>query len=349
MKKARTNLFFVAALGILVLGGSAWAMTCSGLFQGLISYWNFDEGSGTTAYDWLSGNDGIIYGAQWTTGQVDGALSFNDDGDYVDCGNDTSLDITDNITISLWFCSKYWTTIHNDYDGLISKRENIYLGFDWEIYYDGNHREVRLWDGSVITFDNLHVNPSLNTWHHLAITKDGTTATLYLDGISQGTDTTSNSWDTGDSVRIGVIGLDRLDCGFNGFIDEVAIYDRALSAEEVLQLYEMGLSEHGFPVDLIIAFKNIEEAIAEKIEALERINAVLEKEWAAYQALEELLESDYYDDLNKGNIIAAKQKIHSAIQHQEQARDALEKSIEKLEDSLTLLGCEVEAQSWPEA
>ena len=86
------------------------------------------------------------------------------------------------------------------------------------------------------------------------------------------------------------------------------------------------------------AIIRIKHAIDEKVEALERIDAVLEKEWAACEVLEELLESGDYGDLKKGDIVGAKQNIHSAIQHQEQSKKALEKSIEKLEDALAFLG-----------
>lgn len=86
------------------------------------------------------------------------------------------------------------------------------------------------------------------------------------------------------------------------------------------------------------AIIRIKHAIDEKVEALEKIDAALAKEWAAYEALEELLESGDYGDLKKGDIVTAKQKIHSAIQHQELSKKALERSIEKLKDALTLLG-----------
>ena len=93
------------------------------------------------------------------------------------------------------------------------------------------------------------------------------------------------------------------------------------------------------PVEPVnIPATQIRAAIAEKVEALEKIDAALEKEWAAYEALEELLESGDYGDLKKGDIVTAKQKIHSAIQHQELSKKALERSIEKLEDALAFLG-----------
>jgi len=85
---------------------------------------------------------------------------------------------------------------------------------------------------------------------------------------------------------------------------------------------------------------NIENAIDKKLEALEKIDAALEKEWTMYYTLGQILESGDFGNLKKADIVKAKQKVHSAIQHQEQAIDALEKSIEKLEDALTALRAE---------
>ena len=82
------------------------------------------------------------------------------------------------------------------------------------------------------------------------------------------------------------------------------------------------------------------DAIAEKIDALEQIDAALDKEWTAYEALEELLETGDYGDLKKSDIIHAIQQIHSSIQHEESSARALERSIEKLQDSLSALGYE---------
>ena len=67
----------------------------------------------------------------------------------------------------------------------------------------------------------------------------------------------------------------------------------------------------------------------------------------AYDTLEQLLESGDADDLNKGDIVKAKQKIHSATQHEEQAQMDIEKSIEKLRDGLEALG--IEPQPEPES
>jgi len=94
-----------------------------------------------------------------------------------------------------------------------------------------------------------------------------------------------------------------------------------------------------------LAIIRTEDAISKKVEVLEGISAELEKEWAAYETLEELLEGGDYGDLYKGDIVTAKQKIHSATQHEEQSIDALEKSVEKLKDALSALGYEPAGQA----
>ena len=97
-----------AVLCIFAPGQSAWAA----IEDGLISYWPFDEGSGTIAEDAVGDNDGTINGgAAWVTGKFGTALSFDgaDGGqenhgssetDHVDCGSDASLKPTSAVSIS---------------------------------------------------------------------------------------------------------------------------------------------------------------------------------------------------------------------------------------------------------
>lgn len=100
--KARTNLSFLAVLALLAMWGSARALEGSEPIQGMISYWKFDEGSGITAYDWVGDNHGTLYGdAVWTTGQVDGALSFDGNRDYVMIGDKDSLEPQE-LTLCFW-------------------------------------------------------------------------------------------------------------------------------------------------------------------------------------------------------------------------------------------------------
>jgi hypothetical protein len=220
-----------------------------------------------------------------------------------------------------------------------------------------------------------------NEWHHYAMIVDSIDFTFYIDGVE--VDRTSNN-QAGDYVT----SIDYVSIGrhsyrganrglFNGVMDEVAICNRALSAEEIRAnmhrwlagdepglvgywdfdegegqiVYDLsgngndgqlGSTPIGICTLYQIATTATERALERKTAMLEELLAALAEEWTAYEALEELLESGDYGDLNKGDIVKAKQKIHSATQHEEQVIDALEKSIEKLQDALSALGYEPE-------
>jgi len=155
--------------------------------------------------------------------------------------------------------------------------------------------------------------------------------------LSNGSPCIDAAMDAGvdDDIEGNIRPIDFPDVDNNGYLPEFDI-----GAYEAVPL----------PPNLVeIAAISIEKAIIEKIKAIERIDAGLEQEWTAYDALEELLESGDYGDLNKGDIVTAKQEIHSAIQHQELAKKTLQRSIEKLLYSLSALGYgpQPPGSSWP--
>ncbi len=334
---------FLTVLGILVLYGPALAADCSEPPQGLISYWAFDEGSGTTAEDCVGGNHGtLLNDPMWTVGLIDGALSFDGINDYISLGSRASLDDLplNDLTVCAWIYDECtlgatWGTVAGCYarNRGWSIRTFSNADGDRSLTFQAPHSTVwaEYWSSDATI--------SQNTWHHVAAVWDASTKTakLYIDGDEASYQLTTpgvgtyNS-DASKNKEIGRIphvgGIQY----FNGTIDDVHIYGRALSAEEVEQLYREGTGGFGLTIFYI------SDAIAEKEELLAIIDETLEKEWQAYDALEQLLESGDYGDLKKSDIIKARQKIHSAIQHQEQSMDALEKSIESLEDSLSLLG-----------
>jgi len=82
---------------------------------------------------------------------------------------------------------------------------------------------------------------------------------------------------------------------------------------------------------------DIVRVIRDKTDSLPLIDGMLHAEQAAYDDLDELLQTGDYGDLTKSEIVKAKQKIHAAIQHEHQSKAALEKSIEKLNDALDAL------------
>jgi predicted outer membrane repeat protein len=113
--------------------------------------------------------------------------------------------------------------------------------------------------------------------------------------------------------------------------------------------FDIGAYEASQPSLYEIAAISIKKAIIEKIGMLEHIDAAMEQEWTAYEALEELLESGDHGDLKKSDIIHAMQQIHSSIQHEELSKKPLQKSIEKLLYSLSALGYgpQPPGSNWP--
>ncbi|MFH1477395.1 MAG: LamG-like jellyroll fold domain-containing protein [Verrucomicrobiota bacterium] len=196
-----------------------------------IGYWKLDEGGGTTAYDssWR-GNNGTLQGnPQWVAGQINGALSFNG-SNYVDCGSNSSLKVSA-ITMEAWV---YSPTTNFSGANEIAGAEGAYgcpiidnkIWVHINTVNQGWHWCV---SSTALTWDG---------WHHVAFTYDGVnTMKCYQDGILVLTDTTSSSgplqwadWTT--KLYIGQVNTgSKL---FKGMIDEVRIYNRPLSAEEIV-------------------------------------------------------------------------------------------------------------------
>lgn len=228
MKKVTTVLALacisVILTGILTFQNSAQAANVAGM-------WLFDEGQGTTAIDSSgNGNDGEIVGPVWVDGVIGKALQFDGSDDYVDLGNDPSLDLTDQITFTVWMKhppgSEGYTIIRNDAGDAIrqwgildyTSTGNISLFTNT----DTGTREQLDWAG----------NLDDDIWHHIALTIDNPDVELFVDGVSRGVlqlDGQIVSTDT--SVWIGR----RKDANFpfTGLIDEVAIFSEVLSEGDI--------------------------------------------------------------------------------------------------------------------
>ncbi|MHC4500820.1 MAG: LamG-like jellyroll fold domain-containing protein, partial [Planctomycetota bacterium] len=217
----------MVVLGVLVLCGSVWAED-----SGLIAHWKFDEGSGTIAYDSAGSNDGIVYGAVWTSGQIDGALSFDGVNDYVNCGTGPPITGTGNFAVSAWVKTdsaaagvilnqRRISSAHGSY--MLSVPATGYVRF--AVYNSGYGFNFK---------SNVKVNDGL--WHHIAAVRTNSTdGEIYVDGSLAG----SGSGGVKSLENVPVV-IGRWNGGglyFNGIIDDVRIYDRALSPEEIQQLY----------------------------------------------------------------------------------------------------------------
>jgi len=177
---------------------------------------------------------------QKNNGEVHGAkikgIGFYFDGvdDYVDCGSDSSLDITDAITIGAWVKSNSTPSTVCD---IVGKRNSSNEG-GYIIYYKPNGiLNIGIYDSGWHTTEESFTLP-LNSWQHLVMLYDGSHLKLFVNGNEELT-----SDYTGDIDSIGtpvLVGKSGYEGGiFNGIIDEVRIYNRALSDEEIKILYNL--------------------------------------------------------------------------------------------------------------
>ncbi len=325
-RKVKLSLMIAALLGLLALFGSA-----EGSDANLIAYWAFDEGSGAITYDSAGDNDGTIYGPNWTTGQIDGALEFDGVDDYVSFGTGPAITGTGPFSVLAWV-----QTGNTEAQPVLTQRsEGSATGsYGVAVLADGRVQFHTYNGGYGLLFQSdVTVNDGL--WHHVAAVRTNSTdGEIYVDGSAVGSG--SGPARSLNNVQVWIGRVFTGPSYFDGVIDDVRVYERALSGEEVEQLYLEGFdgSELG-----IMA---IESAIGQKLEALDAIGAALAREWMAYDALEELLASGDYGDLSKRDIAAAQREIESAIRRQERSRKVVVVSIENLEDALLSLGWEPE-------
>jgi len=212
------------------------------LNRGLVGFWLFNEGDGKKAQD-LSGNDnhGTLKNmafpptptSGWNAGRKGVGLSFDGSNDYVDCGNDESLNITDAITIETWVKP---ATSQADYAGIVCKPSP---NEKWGLLRDATKWRFRVDVGGQphLVYDDVLSNSyDGNTWVHFVGTYDGETLLFFKDGKQTDSNTTpSGNIDdaTANPLHIGNVSAYK----YNGQIDEVRIYNRALSADEIKQLY----------------------------------------------------------------------------------------------------------------
>jgi hypothetical protein len=220
--------------GPTTLKGDVWSFTTLPVIPianpNLVGWWKFDKGYGTNVVDWSGhGNHGAIQGdPRWVTGQVGGALELDGAGDYVDCGNDATFDITAELTLAVWVNA-------ND---MLNGQHNCWLGKGDNAYaikhQSGNYIEFFIYDGAWNSAQYSTNLTSLNgEWHHMAGTYDGSQLRFYLDGQLEVT--LAHASTIGTATHPVTIGENSQATGrfFDGLIDDARIYNKALTLEEI--------------------------------------------------------------------------------------------------------------------
>ena len=201
--------------------------------------WHFDEGSGTSAGD-SSGweNTGTIYGtATWEAeGKQGSALEFDGSSNYVDFGNDASLK-SQTGSIEFWMKPDITDTTLD----IVNIFEDSYQNFLLIRRHYYNKIYVLIEDDDVAKV-NLYSNTTMNdtNWHHIVVTQDGSGIKIYIDGQLSGTSGTNSAYWTNHLSPSGTwIGKSHW-LNFDGLLDEVKIYDKALNSSEISNHYIEG-------------------------------------------------------------------------------------------------------------
>ena len=193
------------------------------------------EGSGTKVLD-LSGkgNHGTITDAVWTRDENGVAMSFNGTSAYINCGNDSSLDITDAITIEMWVKPIALGESAPTYRYIVIKSLSYVIVYN--VADDG--LTARIYSGTVSKSAHKIIAQSTfeNNWWHIALVSNSTTIKLYVNGNEEDSNPSGVIDVTVNDLIIGSQeGTSRF---WNGTIDEVRIYAVALTADQIKRRYE---------------------------------------------------------------------------------------------------------------
>lgn len=197
----------------------------------IVGDWHLDENNGGMAYDNSGyGNNGIITGAGWTDGKYNPGLSFDGVNDYVAIADKEKLRGNNAFTISFWlkqisFVGTWpgviWKGNAGSPDGYV-----IFYDSNGELAYKRNSSSFGTFSGAVTS-----------SWRYLTVTYDGFTLKWYVDGLLNRQHTVTFPTNNGiDNLILG-----RGDQYGNQLLDEVRIYNRALSDAEILAHYQTGL------------------------------------------------------------------------------------------------------------
>ena len=205
----------------------------------LIAHYKFEEGSGSIVNNSVSDNLSFIgtFGLgssspTWTQGKIGKGLDF-DGNDYIRIVDSSYIDLADNFSVSAWVYLR-----SQNGAGFVHKGNSTIKGAALSYGWNSNGFMFISWNGSNTPYDTLK-STDINRWHHLVgVVKNGVRY-LYVDGNFVNFNISSvSSWNNDNDLYIGCSG-NPSNCA-NSIIDEVKIYNKALSNSEVLLDFNQG-------------------------------------------------------------------------------------------------------------
>lgn len=233
------NRILAVAFILTVIVTSGWhtnAAKAQIVTEGLVSRWTLDEADieGGTVKDVQGNNDGSIQGdPEAVEGKIGGALNFDGLDDHIVVPDDASLGFgTGDFTICAWVKTTAATGSGSSRDDIVAKGDPSISGYglasrnSMGLFFTANAGEFQ--GTSAINDDE---------WHYLVGVRASSDTFLYVDGELEASGTNAENVDTTLNLMIGKHPL-KAESYITGAIDEVCIYNRALSEDEVKQNYE---------------------------------------------------------------------------------------------------------------
>lgn len=220
--------------------GSSTTPRMTGVSSGLVGWWKMNEIIGSAVPDYAGSNPGTVTGAVVQNGKIYNSLYFDGVDDYVNIGDATIADFgtSTDATIMLWVNIAANTS---NWDMPIAKKTGSY---GWNFELGNGNWNFFLQSGTTSYSNSIFVGTGTAIWKHLSVVIDkintAGTITAFVNGVQVDTDSVFiGSLENNDNLILGMnSGLNNYK--LNGNIDDVRIYNRALSNAEVYQVFSEG-------------------------------------------------------------------------------------------------------------
>ncbi|MFC1715372.1 LamG domain-containing protein [Candidatus Poribacteria bacterium] len=230
-------------LVLVIMVASAWCTDSAeaqiAVIDGLVSFWPLDNATidGDVVKDVVGVNDGSMQGdVKIVPGKINDALEFDGVDSFVDCGGDESLNLTAALTIELWMKPNADGEGGNNAGPLCRAVDGG--SWNWQLRYNapGSFMGFQFNDApGGATWISVQENLPHSEWYHVAGTFDGSDIVCYLNGEEKDRGSIGGINGSTDNFFMGQDGWVNI---FDGVVDEVRMYDRALSENEVKQNYQ---------------------------------------------------------------------------------------------------------------
>ena len=232
--------FFITLMFLLTT--MAFIASDADIMDGVVGIWLFDEGSGEQAGDSFdAGNDGDFQGKpKWVKGKFGKCLEFNGSGDFIEVPDAKSLDLEKAVTMVCWF---NWEGTGDGWQTFFSKGPMSGPNENYAHFTNSGNRHTHFCKnagGARNCFNSPNNAFEAEKWHHTAAIYDGKKQYTYIDGKLVAEAALTGKMVTNDNY-LGLGFREGSGHYWKGMLDDMALFNRALSGDEVEEIMDKGL------------------------------------------------------------------------------------------------------------